>query len=643
MRDGFVKVAAATPRIKVADCTANAKEIIRITKEAAAEGVKVLTFPELCLTAYTCADLFCTDLLIEGAEKALASIIDETSECDILIAVGLPMLCGDKLYNCAAVIKSGKLLGVIPKTHIPNYAEFSELRHFASAPELNSTISFMGEKIPFGCNIIFNCKEVKNLRIAVEICEDVFASVPPSCTHGSEGATVILNLSASSETVGKDEYRRLLLKAQSAKLNCAYIYADSGEGESTTDLVFAGHNIIAENGHIIAEKLPFENSEKDYILTEIDLNKLCHERARINTHASEESGYYESIPFSVKYGETLLTRFIDPHPFIPAEKAERARRCDMILSIQANGLKKRIEAAWAKKCVVAVSGGLDSCLALLVTAKALDLLGRPHSDIITVTMPCFGTTKRTKSNAEILCAELGTDFRCVDIEQAVSLHFKDIGHDPKKLDVVYENAQARERTQVIMDIANAENGIVIGTGDLSELALGWATYNGDHMSMYGVNTSIPKTLIRHIVSYMAELYEGEGKLKLAKSLRDILATPVSPELLPAKDGEISQKTEDLVGPYELHDFYLFYMIRYGFSPKKLYRLSEKALGNIYDSQTRLKWLEVFTKRFFAQQFKRSCLPDGPKVGSVGLSPRGDWHMPSDAGSALWLKEIEELK
>ncbi|MBE6538854.1 MAG: NAD(+) synthase [Ruminococcaceae bacterium] len=643
MRDGFVKVAAATSAIKVADCEANAKEIIRIVKEADAEGVKVIAFPELCTTGYSCADLFFSDVLIKSAEEALGYIVKETAERDILFAVGLPVLCKDKLYNCAAVAKSGKLLGIVPKANIPNHAEFNEIRYFAPAPEDNGTVYILGEKVPFGKNIIFNCEEIKNLRIAAEICEDLWVGNSPAALHCSEGATLILNLSASNEAIGKDEYRRLLVKSQSARLTCAYVFANAGKGESTTDLVFSGHNLIAENGKLIAEKLPFESAKKDYIVTEIDVDKIAFERRRISTYESNASGKYDKASFSLKKNITTLTRRIAPNPFVPENESEVANRCASIISIQANGLSKRIEAAYAKKCVVAVSGGLDSCLALLVTVKAMDMLGRPHSDIIAVTMPCFGTTKRTKSNAEVLCTELATDFRCVDISEAVNIHFRDIGHDPKNLNVVYENVQARERTQVIMDIANEENGLVIGTGDLSELALGWATYNGDHMSMYGVNASVPKTLIRHIVAYVADSYEKEGKTELAKALRDILATPVSPELLPAKDGEISQKTEDIVGPYELHDFYLYYMVRYGFSPRKLYRLSEVALGDLYDSETRLKWLEVFTKRFFAQQFKRSCLPDGPKVGSVSLSPRGDWKMPSDASSAMWLKEIEELK
>ena len=642
MKDGFVKVAVATPSLKVADPAFNTEEIIKISKKASEDGVKILAFPELSITAYTCSDLFSADTLLEKANEELGRIINETSKLDTLITVGLPLTHMGKLYNCAAVMKGGELLGIIPKVNIPNYNEFYEMRHFAPAPDENETIRLFGKDVPFGKNIIFACSEFENIKVAVEICEDIWVSIPPSCYHTAEGATIVINLSASNETIGKDNYRRMLVQSHSARTVSAYMYADCGEGESTTDLVFAGHSIICENGGILAERKPFEKCG-DYISTEIDTDRLVHDRRKTNTVNTNRHGRYDTVYFGLKAEKTVLTRFVDPHPFVPSDKGERAKRCETILSIQAKGLTKRIEAAHAKKCVIGISGGLDSCLALLVTVKAMDFLGRPHDDIITVTMPCFGTTKRTKTNAEVLCTELETDFRTVDIAEAVNLHFRDIGHDPENLNVVYENVQARERTQVIMDIANAEGGIVIGTGDLSELALGWATYNGDHMSMYGVNASVPKTLIRHIVAYAADKYAMLGDEKLSKALSDILDTPVSPELLPAKDGEISQKTEDLVGPYELHDFYLYNMLRFGFSPKKLYRLSEYALGNVYDAETRLKWLETFIKRFFAQQFKRSCLPDGPKVGSASLSPRGDWRMPSDASSAAWLSEVEELK
>ena len=641
MTDGFVCVAVATPAVKVADCDANLNEIIRISKAAACDGAKLILFPELCITAYTCGDLFFTDALIRSAEKALFRIAMETAELDSLIAVGLPLRVCGKLYNCAALIKGGRILGVVPKAYIPNYGEYYELRYFSPAPEKNSNIDLLGESVPFGKNIILSCNEMSELRISAEICEDLHVAVPPSSYHAISGATVILNLSASNEIVSKDELRRMLVLSQSSRTHSAYLYSSTGNGESTTDLVFSGHCIVAEDGKLVAEKVPF--SADEYIITEIDVGRIAYERQRVNTFCPSCGAEYINIPFSLRLGETKLTRYIDPEPFLPSDRSKLPDRCETILTIQAKGLAKRIEVSRAKKCVVAVSGGLDSCLALLVSARAMELLGRPKKDIIAVTMPCFGTTKRTKSNAEILSSCLETDFRCIDIAEAVVLHFKDIGHDSEKHDVVYENAQARQRTLVIMDIANAENGLVIGTGDLSELVLGWATYNGDHMSMYGVNSSLPKTLIRHIVSYLADKYEREGKTELSKALRDILATPVSPELLPAKDGNISQMTEDLVGPYELHDFHLYYMLRYGFSPRKLLRLSEKAFGDIYDRDTRLKWLEVLTRRFFAQQFKRSCLPDGPKVCDVAVSPRGDLRMPSDAACSVWLDEIEKLK
>ena len=499
-----------------------------------------------------------------------------------------------------------------------------------------------GEAIPFGSGMLFSCEEMPSLKIGVEIGEDLWAPIPPSTHHALQGATVICNLSASSETVGKADYRRQMVKSQSARSLCGYVYASSGEGESTTDAVFGGHALICENGDLLAERLPFDFSE-ELLVSEIDTQKLVYDRRRMNIHQSERDGNYWEISFWLTLEETKLTRKINPLPFIPADKQDRNHRCREIFAIQAAGLKQRIERAFAKKIVVGISGGLDSTLALLVMVRAMDALKRPRTDILAVTMPCFGTTSRTKNNATVLCEELGVDFRQVDIFDAVNQHFKDIGHDPALRDVTYENSQARERTQILMDIANDCGGMVIGTGDLSELALGWATYNGDHMSMYGVNASIPKTLIRHLVAYSANEFEADGNLAIVEALRDILDTPVSPELLPANEsGEIAQKTEDLVGPYEIHDFYLYYMIRHGFSPEKLYRLAQYAFGSTYDKETLLKWLKVFIRRFFSQQFKRSCLPDGPKVGSVCLSPRGDWKMPSDASSALWLAEAEKL-
>lgn len=643
MKHGFIKVAAATPKIRVADPAYNVGQLIRIAKEASDKEVKILCFPELCLTGYTCGDLFFSSTLLQGAKDALAKYAKETQALDLISFVGLPLEENQKLCNCAAAVCKGEILGIVPKTNLPGYGEFSEPRYFVPAPTETEMIKLFDEEIPFGSDLLFACDEMPSLKIGAEICEDLWATIPPSTYHALQGATVICNLSASNETVGKADYRRLLVKSQSARSLCGYVYACSGEGESTTDVVYGGHNLICENGTMLAESLPFDLS-KELLISEIDTEKLFYDRRRMNTHQSECDDNYWEIPFSLSCVETKLTRKLNPQPFIPADKQERDTRCGEILAMQTAGLKQRIERAFAKKIVVGISGGLDSTLALLVMVRAMDALNRPRKDILAVTMPCFGTTKRTKNNATVLCEELGVDFRQVDIFDAVNQHFKDIGHDPEVRDVTYENSQARERTQILMDIANDCGGMVIGTGDLSELALGWATYNGDHMSMYGVNASIPKTLIRHIVSYSADLFENEGKSAIAAALRDVLDTPVSPELLPANEGgEIAQKTEDLVGPYEIHDFYLYYMIRYGFSPEKLYRLAQYALGEVYDKETLLKWLKVFIRRFFTQQFKRSCLPDGPKVGSVSLSPRGDWKMPSDASFALWMAHAEELK
>ncbi len=643
MKHGFVKVAAATPRVTVADCKANLRELRKIFDSAREKGVKILVYPELSLTGYTCSDLFYSDVLLSSALEALLKFAKSTSGSDMISIVGLPLVVNDKIYNCAVFCQNGQILGVVPKSYIPNYAEFYELRHFAPAPEYTEDITIGDSRVPFGTKLIFACRSLPELKLAAEICEDLWVSIPPSCGHTAAGATVIVNLSASDETVAKDDYRRLLVKAQSAKCSCAYIYADCGDGESTTDVVFGGNSIIAENGTVLDERAPFDYSRGELICTEIDVKRLSFERRRMNTHTANNEGY-RKIEFSMELSESELTRTVEARPFIPANEAERERRCAHILSIQAHGLKQRIQKAYAKKCVIGISGGLDSCLAILVAAEALDLLGRPRTDILGVTMPCFGTTGRTRSNAEILCSELGAEMRAIDIGKSVKQHFADIGHDENLTNVVYENSQARERTQVIMDIANAEDGIVIGTGDLSELALGWATYNGDHMSMYGVNASVPKTLVRHIVAWYSDKAEREGRESLAAVLRDILDTPVSPELLPAdENGEIAQKTEDIVGPYELHDFYLYNMIRYGFAPDKLYRLARVAFAGAYSDAELLKWLKNFVRRFFSQQFKRSCVPDGPKVGSVALSPRGDWRMPSDASREEWLRIADSLE
>ena len=641
MKHGFIKVAAATPHGRVADPAYNVAQITRIAKDADALGVKVLVFPELCLTGCTAADLLLSDTLLDAACSALKTYLCETAELDMLSVVGLPVASGNRLFDCAAVCKGGKLLGIVPKTATPAYGEFSDARYFASADDAAcDTLLFHGTEVPFGSDLLFACEQMPSLRIAVEIGSDADLLVPPTLGAVAAGATLVALPAASTEGVCKTDRRLRAIEAASARELAAYVFASAGEGESTTDVVFGGHDIIAECGTVVAEKLPFAKDE--LLVSEVDLQKLTHERRRNNTYPADFCEKYREIPFSITPVETKLTRAIDAHPFMPDCPTEQKKRCETMLAIQTAGLKQRIERAFAKKIVLGISGGLDSTLALLVAVRAMDALNRPRTDVIAVTMPGFGTTKRTKNNATVLCRELGVEFRTVSIAKAVELHFRDIGHDPAVRDVTYENCQARERTQVLMDIANDCGGMVLGTGDLSELALGWATYNGDHMSMYGVNASIPKTLIRHIVAYCATIEESLGNRKIATALRDVLDTPVSPELLPAENGEIAQKTEDLVGPYELHDFYLYYMLRYGFSPAKLLRLAEYALGDVYDRETMLKWLKTFLRRFFAQQFKRSCSPDGPKVGSVTLSPRGDWRMPSDASAAAWLAEAETL-
>lgn len=638
MRDGFIKVAVGTPKIQVADCVHNAQACISLIRQAAEQGVKVLCLPELCLTGYTCGDLFLQDTLLQGAEDALAEVLAATKDLDLFLAMGLPVRAGGKLYNCAALICHGELLGLIPKTNLPNYGEFYEKRWFEPAPEEECLcLTLCGQTVCLGQNQLFRCDTLPELVIGVEICEDLWAPVPPSITLATHGATLILNLSASNETVGKSEYRRQLVAGQSGRLLCGYLYADAGEGESTTDLVFAGHNLIAENGTVLAE----DRFSEGLTISEIDVGRLSYERRRNTTFPAEGQERVDWESFSLSVTDTELSRYIAPNPFVPDEGSGRDDRCREIFTIAALGLKKRLAHTHAKTAVVGLSGGLDSTLALLITARAMAMLDRPMTDIIAITMPCFGTTARTKSNAQLLAEHIGTTFRTVDIGEAVKVHFRDIGQDMGDLSVTFENGQARERTQVLMDVANQTGGMVIGTGDLSELALGWATYNGDHMSMYGVNAGIPKTLVRHLVSYAAQRVQSDDP-QLAGVLLDILDTPVSPELLPPKEGEIAQKTEDLVGPYQLHDFFLYYAVRWGFSPRKVYRLALCALGGVYDRATILKWLQNFYRRFFVQQFKRSCLPDGPKVGSVSLSPRGDWRMPSDAMSRLWQSELEEL-
>lgn len=637
MRQGFIKVAAATPKAVVADPIENAQRICTLVKETAENGAKIIVFPELSLTSYSCSDLFLQETLLSEAKKALLFLAEQTKDMDALIFVGLPYEHLGKLYNVAAAVNHGKILGLVPKTYIPNYGEFYEARHFAKGMKKVEQTRFLPDmELPIGTNQIFACKELPELRVAVEICEDVWAPNPPSISHALAGANVIVNLSASDETTGKDIYREALVGGQSARLLCGYVYASAGDGESTQDVVYSGHNIIAENGTILAKAKRFVN---ETIYSEFDVFRLNTERRRMTTFETKNENYVNQL-FSLKLKETKLTRFIDPAPFVPGNKKDRDKRCGEILSIQSMGLKKRLEHTHCKNAVVGISGGLDSTLALLVTVRAFDLLGMNHGQITAVTMPGFGTTDRTYDNAVKLIQCLGAGFKEVSIQDAVRIHFRDIGQDEKVHDVTYENGQARERTQILMDIANKNGGMVIGTGDMSELALGWATYNGDHMSMYGVNASVPKTLVRHLVRYYADTCDNQ---ELREVLLDVLDTPVSPELLPPEDGKIAQKTEDIVGPYELHDFYLYYVLRFGYAPSKIYRLAKIAFAGVYDKETILKWLKTFYRRFFAQQFKRSCLPDGPKVGTVAVSPRGDLRMPSDAVAAIWQKELEILE
>ena len=635
MRDGFAKVAAASPDLRPADPDFNAVGIIELARKAYDEGAVAILFPELSVSGYTCADLFFQRTLQEASERALGRILSETGDMDALIVVGYPYPRHGKLYNTAVAIYRGRVAAIIPKKNIPMYGEFYEGRWFSPAPERNEIVSFMGESVPFGRFTLLRFSNPKTLIAGCEICEDLWVPSSPSEELARAGATLILNPSASDEIIGKEEYRRSLVSMQSAKLVAGYVYADASYGESTTDMVFTGSNMIAENGTVLASSSFTSGS---FIISEIDTDRLASERMRMNTFPVSGEGFdYVDIPNSAR--DCTITRHIAMQPFVPSDEKERDERCRKILSLQATGLMRRVEASRSAKAVIGLSGGLDSTLALLVASRAFSMLGRSQEDIIAVTMPCFGTTRRTKSNAEMLARALGTSFMEIDIRESVLSHFRDIGQSEEDQSVTYENAQARERTQVLMDIANKTGGMVIGTGDLSELALGWATYNGDHMSMYGVNASIPKTLVRYLVRYAADTSDEAT----ASVLYDILATPVSPELLPAKDGEISQITEDIVGPYELHDFFLYYMVRFGFPPRKIFRLASIAFRDVYDRAVIRKWLIVFVRRFFSQQFKRSCLPDGPKVGTVTLSPRSDWRMPSDASASAWIAEAEALQ
>ncbi len=642
MKDGFIKIACATPDVRVADCDYNAEQIISLTKEAAANGAKLIAFPELSITGYTCGDLFFQKTLLDGAMNALKKILKETAELDIVVIAGLPWSYNGVLYNCAAVCSQGRILGMVPKTNITDHGGAYESKYFTDGNrehDIWEDVFFSDDdyhlSVTVKPEIVFSCESIPDFRFGVEICQDVQAVLSPSSRMAVKGASLIVNIACMKELVGSADSRQTFLKAKSESLICAYAFANAGIGESTQDYVFAGRNMILENGKLLAEAKPFESG---IIYSDIDVQAITAERRKSSTFPV--IAYNDGVHvFDVEITETNLTRHISKSPFIPEDKAELAKRCEEILTMQAAGLATRLRHINCKNAVVGLSGGLDSTLALIVIAHAFDMLGLDRSGILAVTMPCFGTTDRTYNNACKLAKSYGAELREVRIADSVLQHFKDIGHDPDARNVTYENAQARERTQVLMDLANEVNGLVIGTGDLSELALGWATYNGDHMSMYGVNASIPKTLVRHLTAFEAERSEGV----LREVLFDVLDTPVSPELLPPeKDGTIAQKTEDLVGPYELHDFILYYVVRHGFSPKKIYRLACIAFDGVYDKETILKWLRKFYWRFFSQQFKRSCLPDGVAVGSVGLSPRGGWQMPSDAWVTLWQREIDEI-
>lgn len=660
MKYNFLRACSISPFLTVADCKSNAQTIIKYIKEANEKKAELIVFPELSITGYTCADLFLQDTLLENAVKALELIIEETQKINSIVITGLPLRVENALYNCAAVIQNGKLLALVPKTYVPNYCEFYEKRWFQSGDLCSTTEVNLSSKlteIPFGSNILIEDINNPLFVLGIEICEDLWVPCPPSVPLSILGATVIANPSASNEIIGKAEYRRLLVKGHSAHIQSAYIYSDAGHDESTTDMVFAGHNIIAENGTILAESQLFSEGA---LYADIDLGRLSHDRRKTNTFSdsnlmfhnmsvrkisvdlSDKSTIFGFSSHKDKDSKIELLRQIEQHPFVPEGTKERSIRCKSVIELQAEGLAKRLRHINAKNAVIGLSGGLDSTLALLVTELAFKKCSLDTKGIHCITMPCFGTTNRTKSNACKLAQSLNTSLKEIDISKAVRQHFIDIEQDENIHDLTYENCQARERTQILMDLANKTNGIVIGTGDLSELALGWCTYNGDHMSMYGVNASIPKTLVKYLVAWFADEAQLNGKTELSSVLKDILDTPVSPELLPPENGNISQKTEDLVGPYELHDFFLYYVLRWGFSPSKIYFLAKKAFEKKYENEIILKWLKNFYKRFFSQQFKRSCMPDGAKVGSVCLSPRGDWRMPSDASSKIWLDEIENL-
>lgn len=644
---GFIKVGAAIPKLKVADCIYNKEKIIELIQEAQQRKIKILTFPELCITAYTCGDLFMQTTLLKSAEKALEEIVLETKQIDMFITVGLPIVTDNQCFNCSVAFHKGKILGIIPKTFLPNYSEFYEERWFSSSADLFSKEMILcGQKVPIGSDLLFQCETIENLKIGIEICEDLWAPIPPSSYQSLFGATILLNCSASNELTAKNDYRTNLVSQQSSRCVSGYVYASAGMGESTQDLVFSGHSMICENGSLLKESLRFQK-ESQLISSDIDLELLTNNRKKTTSYMSclnkyQSSLSYRMIPFSLEDTSIdYLERTVKAKPFIPENNEYLKEHCEDIFNIQISGLAKRLLHTNAKSLIIGISGGLDSTLALLAAVKACDFIGIDRSQVIGITMPGFGTTDRTYQNAINLMKSLNITIKEISIKESALQHFKDIGHDSSIHDVTYENTQARERTQILMDVANKEMGLVVGTGDLSELALGWATYNGDHMSMYGINSGIPKTLVHVLVKWVAE--SGNLDKQSNEILFDILDTPISPELLPPdKDGKIDQKTEEIVGPYELHDFFLYYIVRFGFEPSKILFLAEHAFSDIYNHHTILKWLKNFYKRFFSQQFKRSCLPDGPKVGTINLSPRGDWRMPSDACSRIWLEELENL-
>ena len=641
MLDGFIRVAAASPKIKVGDVDYNIEQTVSFARKAAARDTAVIVFPELGLTGYTCGDLFGQKALLDKAKLGLFDLAEQTGDLNTVIIVGLPYELGGKLYNVAAVIHQGDIIGIVPKQNVPNYSEFYEMRHFT--PFYDDGVIMTEDDICFG-RAVFKCDD---LTFAIEICEDLWVPSSPSEEYVRNGAQIIFNLSCSDEVIGKAQFRRDLVKMQSAKLMAAYVYCDAGFGESTQDLVFAGHNIIAENGKILSESKRFANDNEDeaILYADIDLERIDADRRKANTFYTDIAGAdgVDIVEFDAEFSDIVPERYISKTPFVPESRVDLEARCEDILNMQAAGLYTRLNAIGCKTAVIGLSGGLDSTLALIVTIHAFDKLGLDRKGIIGITMPGFGTTSRTKNNSINIAEEYGCTLREISISDAVIQHFRDIGHDRDVHDITYENSQARERTQILMDIANQEGGLVVGTGDLSELALGWATYNGDHMSMYGVNCSIPKTLVRYLVSYESQR-TAESNPTLSKALADIVATPVSPELLPpTADGKISQKTEETVGPYELHDFFLYYMIRFGFTPSKIYRMALIAFEGSYDAETIHKWEETFLRRFFSQQFKRSCVPDGPKVGTVSLSPRGDWRMPSDASRNVWIDDLKTVR